>query len=42
MAAGEESPWFKGFAVYREGRNRDWGAAFGRLARDLRGAPVSA
>jgi hypothetical protein len=35
MAEGEESPWFKGFAVYRQGVDRGWEAAFGRLAQDL-------
>ncbi len=35
MAEGGESPWFKGFAVYRQGLDGDWDQAFGRLARDL-------
>ncbi len=35
MAEGEESPWFRGFAVYRQGLDRDWGRAFGRLRKDL-------
>ena len=36
MAEGEESPWFKGFAVYRQQPDKDWGGAFGGLAEDLR------
>ena len=35
MATGDESPWFPGSAVYRQGRDGDWGAAFGALDRDL-------
>ena len=35
MAKGAESPWFPGSAVYRQGRNGDWGAAFGALTKDL-------
>ncbi|MCH8095927.1 MAG: tetratricopeptide repeat protein [Proteobacteria bacterium] len=35
MAMGDESPWFPGSAVYRQGRDGDWGAAFGALAKDL-------
>ena len=35
MAEGDESPWFPGSAIYRQGRDGDWGAAFGALTRDL-------
>ena len=35
MVKGDESPWFPGSAVYRQGRDGDWGAAFGALDRDL-------
>jgi hypothetical protein len=35
MAAGEESPWFRGFKVYRQALDRDWREAFERLRRDL-------
>jgi hypothetical protein len=35
MATGDESPWFPGFRVYRQGLNGDWEAAVARLRRDL-------
>ncbi len=35
MAAGDESPWFPGCAVYRQKVNGDWDGAFERLSRDL-------
>ncbi len=35
MAEGKESPWFRGFAVYRQGLDRSWDEAFERLALDL-------
>ncbi len=35
MVTGDESPWFPGSAVYRQGMDGDWGAAFGTLDRDL-------
>jgi hypothetical protein len=35
MVTGDESPWFPGSAVYRQGMGGDWGAAFGTLAKDL-------
>lgn len=35
MAAGDESPWFRGFSVYRQGAEGDWTDAIGRLADDL-------
>lgn len=38
MAAGDASPWFPGFAVYRQGTDGDWDAALDRLKNDLRGA----
>jgi hypothetical protein len=36
FSAGDESPWFPGFRVYRQGRDGKWDAAFDRLERDLR------
>jgi hypothetical protein len=33
---GDESPWFPGFRVYRQGPDGDWSEALARLARDLR------
>ena len=35
MAAGEESPWFPGFRIYRQEPGGGWRAALARLARDL-------
>lgn len=35
MAEGEESPWFPGFKLYRQGLDGDWGAVIDSLARDL-------
>lgn len=35
MAAGEESPWFPGFKIYRQTPQGDWSAALARLAQDL-------
>ncbi len=35
MAAGEFSPWFPGFRIYREERPARWKTAFADLARDL-------
>ena len=35
MARGNESPWFPGFTVYRQGQNGDWSEGLGRLANDL-------
>jgi tetratricopeptide (TPR) repeat protein len=35
MAAGDESPWFPGFRVYRQGVDGNWGGAFARLTREL-------
>ena len=34
-AEGTESPWFKGFAVYRQGMDRDWNGAIERMQQDL-------
>ena len=34
-AKGDESPWFPGSTVYRQGMDGDWGPAFGALAGDL-------
>jgi Flp pilus assembly protein TadD len=36
LIAGDASPWFPGFRLYRQRPDGDWGAAFDRLARDLR------
>jgi hypothetical protein len=36
MAAGDRSPWFPGFGVYRQRVDRDWTEALARLAADLR------
>jgi tetratricopeptide (TPR) repeat protein len=36
MAQGKESPWFRGFKVYRQGQNGAWGEAFGELAQDMK------
>jgi hypothetical protein len=33
--AGDESPWFPGMRLYREGARGDWRAALDALARDL-------
>ncbi len=38
MAEGGESPWFKGFAVYRQAHDKIWKNAFETLERDLRNA----
>jgi len=35
MAAGEESPWFPGFRIYRQAPDGDWNDALSRLTRDL-------
>ena len=35
MAAGDESPWFPGFRIYRQGPDGNWEAALGRLRGDL-------
>ncbi len=35
MAAGDESPWFPGFKVYRQKLSGDWSPGLGRLAHDL-------
>jgi len=35
MATGDDSPWFPGFRVYRQGPDGDWGAAVNRLREDL-------
>lgn len=32
---GSESPWFKGFRIYRQSLQGDWGAALAALKRDL-------
>jgi tetratricopeptide (TPR) repeat protein len=33
---GDSSPWFPGFRIYRQARDRSWVAALGQLAADLR------
>jgi tetratricopeptide (TPR) repeat protein len=35
MAAGDASPWFPGFRVYRQRQDGDWGEALARLRVDL-------
>lgn len=35
MAAGDASPWFPGFRVYRQDNNGQWHEALERLARDF-------
>jgi tetratricopeptide (TPR) repeat protein len=35
MAAGDSSPWYPGFRVYRQRADGDWSAAMQRLANDL-------
>ena len=37
MHEGDASPWFPGFALYRQPVSRDWSAALSRLRRDLVG-----
>jgi len=41
MAAGDESPWFPGFRIYRQRSDGDWNDALIKLASDLRTAQVS-
>jgi tetratricopeptide (TPR) repeat protein len=38
MIAGDESPWFPGFRIYRQAPDGDWDEGLGRLAADLRAA----
>jgi tetratricopeptide (TPR) repeat protein len=38
MAAGNQSPWFPGCALYRQAVDGSWDAAFADLARDLAAA----
>ena len=35
LIAGDESPWFPRFRIYRQKPDGDWGAAFDRLKHDL-------
>ena len=35
MAAGDESPWFPGFRIYRQGPDGDWSGALARLTQEL-------
>ena len=35
MGSGDESPWFPGTRVYRQGADGDWSAALAALAHDL-------
>jgi len=37
MPAGEESPWFPGFRIYRQSIDHAWDIALGELAQDLGG-----
>ena len=38
MATGDESPWFPGTRLYRQGADGDWSRAFDALQRDLEAA----
>jgi hypothetical protein len=38
MASGDESPWFPGFRVYRQGLDGNWNEALARLSNDLQAA----
>jgi len=35
MAAGDSSPWFPGFSIYRQGLDGNWGPAFAKLRQTL-------
>jgi tetratricopeptide (TPR) repeat protein len=35
LVAGDESPWFPGFRIYRQGADGNWTAALDKLAREL-------
>jgi len=35
MAAGDGSPWFPGFRIYRQGFDGNWDKALDRLRGDL-------
>jgi hypothetical protein len=35
MATGDESLWFPGFRVYRQGPDGDWSGALARLTQEL-------
>jgi tetratricopeptide (TPR) repeat protein len=35
MAKGEESPWFPGFKIYRQSRDKSWDEALAKLWQDL-------
>ncbi len=35
MAAGDESPWFPGFRIYRQSLDGGWDAALSALRADL-------
>jgi len=36
MKTGNESPWFKGFKLYRQNRDKSWSQALDNLKQDLR------
>jgi hypothetical protein len=36
LARGAESPWFRGFRIYRQDRHRQWDSALGQLRDDLK------
>jgi Flp pilus assembly protein TadD len=40
-AAGDESPWFPGFRIYREAPATGWGDALARLGSELAAAPAA-
>jgi hypothetical protein len=35
MLEGDESPWFKGFKIYRQTIGGDWSSALEQLTKDL-------
>lgn len=39
MSAGEESPWFRGFRIYREPPDRDWQPVMNALREEMRQFP---
>ena len=38
---GDSSPWFPGFHLYRQHRDKSWDTAFAQLAEDIRGSYAS-
>jgi len=35
MKTGNESPWFKGFKLYRQNQDKNWSQALDNLKKDL-------